>query len=148
MSITPRSVSACLVVSNLDASIDWYGAHFGFHVERRAAFPAANCRLAFLRQGEFLVELVEPASISGAPRPDPLRHIASRGVSQLVFHVADVAAAFDYARGAGLVLATRLLDVPDFRLRAFMVRDPDGTLIEVIQFTQPFNPEVSHHAAG
>lgn len=142
MSITPQSVSACLVVSRLEASIAWYGEHFGFRVERQADFPAADCRLAFLRRGDFRVELVEPASISGAPRPDPLRHISSRGVSQLVFYVEDAAADFEYARDAGLVLATTLLDMPDFRLRAFMVRDPDGTLIEVIQFTRPFNPEV------
>ena len=46
-------------VSNLEASIEWFGRVLDFEVVSRDSIPAAGFDLAFLRNGDFEIELFQ-----------------------------------------------------------------------------------------
>lgn len=128
-----RLLSACVSVASLDASVDWYVERLGFEVLLTKDFPEMSARLAYLRYGDLVIELVESRPSVGIDRPPPSHHAMVRGVTQLTLHVADVRRARALAGARGLPIVMELTEVPEIGVAAFFTRDIDGTLIEIIQ---------------
>jgi catechol 2,3-dioxygenase-like lactoylglutathione lyase family enzyme len=117
-------------VADLERSVAWYRARFGFEESRRFERAEWGLKAAVLRLGADLLEIVQPERPLPAPPgafglPEILR---PGGLAHLAIGVPDVAAALEAMSSSGDDLATGLLEG-----RLFFVRDPDGTLIEVRQ---------------
>jgi lactoylglutathione lyase len=130
---TVRRISACLSVSDLDASVRWYTERMGFAEVVRQDFPELHARLAYLRHGDLILELVQSSPTAGVTRPAPPGHTVVRGITQISLHVDDAKAAMREAEAAELPLVTGILEAPQIGVRAFFSQDPDGNLIEFHQ---------------
>jgi catechol 2,3-dioxygenase-like lactoylglutathione lyase family enzyme len=130
---TVQWISACLSVSDLDVSADWYIDKLGFETVLRQDFPALSARLAYLRHRDLVLELVESTPSAGIVRPAPPLHGLVRGISQITFYVPDIREAFAGVRAQGLPIVMDLVEVPQIGVSAFFTEDPDGNLIEFHQ---------------
>jgi catechol 2,3-dioxygenase-like lactoylglutathione lyase family enzyme len=122
---------AAVRVADLDRSIAWYGAAFGFEVEHRGRVPEGT-PIAMLRTpGGAGVELFELA-----PRDDPgwSGPIAAleEGVVHFGLAVPDVQAAFEQALAVGGREVWPPRDAPVSGVRIAFLADPDGNLVELI----------------
>ncbi len=129
-----RCISACLSVVDLDASLLWYTERLGFEEVLRKDFPELNARLAYVRHGELVLELVQSEPSVGVTRPaPPAGHIIVRGVTQISLHVDDAEKAMEQVKAAGVPPLTGLIDAAPIGVKAFFSEDPDGNLIEFHQ---------------
>jgi methylmalonyl-CoA/ethylmalonyl-CoA epimerase len=121
-------------VPDLDAAIAWYQSMLGFELEKRLSIPSIPAELAFVRRGEFRIEIFQVAGAAPLPedRRVPNRDLKTHGNKHLCFEVPDVPAAVAALRSAGADIAFELR--VEGNPTAF-VRDCAGNLIE---FLQPF----------
>lgn len=128
--IKPHHVG--ISVPDLDASIEWYGRMFGFEVEMRAFIDIIPAHVAFLRRGDFRIELfqVEGAAPLPADRREPNLDVRTHGNKHLCYAVRDVPATVRVLRerGADIVFEKVVQGTP----MAFL-RDNAGNLIELLQ---------------
>ena len=121
-------------VPNLEAAIAWYERMLGFSVEERLHIAKIPAHIAFVKRGDFRIEIFEVAG--AAPLPDDRRvpnlDLKTHGNKHMCFEVPDVPAAVAALRAAGADIAFEL--TVDGNPTAF-VRDCAGNLIE---FLQPF----------
>lgn len=119
-------------VPDLDASIAWYGHMFGFELEMRRHLPVAGADIAFLRRGDFRVELFQVAGAAPLPpeRREPNQDLLTHGNKHICFRVENAprAVALLRERGADIVFEKTIDGTP----MAF-IRDNAGNLIELIQ---------------
>lgn len=119
-------------VPDLDASIDWYGRMFGFELEFRQHLPIIPADIAFLRRGDFRIELfqVEGAAPLPLERREPNLDLRTHGNKHVCWRLADVPATVAALRGRGadIVFEKTINGTP----MAF-IRDNAGNLIELIQ---------------
>jgi methylmalonyl-CoA/ethylmalonyl-CoA epimerase len=121
-------------VPSLDEAVAWYGAMLGFAVEEQLEIAKIPARIAFLRRGDFRIEIFEVTGAAPLP-PDrrvPNLDLKTHGNKHMCFEVPDVPAAVARLRAAGADIAFEL--TVDGNPTAF-VRDCAGNLIE---FLQPF----------
>ena len=128
-----RGQSVCLVVRDLEASIAWYGRMFGFAETRRLTMTDLGMRIAFVERGAMMMELVETEEFQPQVRPDPPHYLSLQGVSQMSFHVIDADAALSRAEAAGATIVWPVARNTDLAVKACLIRDPDGNLIELLQ---------------
>lgn len=69
MEFKPHHVG--ISIPNLETAIAWYGAMLGFTLERKMEVAQIPARIAWLRRGNFRLELFEVAGAS--PLPDDRR---------------------------------------------------------------------------
>jgi methylmalonyl-CoA/ethylmalonyl-CoA epimerase len=121
-------------VPDLDAAIAWYAEMLGFSLEKRLFIAPIPAQVAFVRRGDFRIEIFEVEGAAALPedRRVPNLDLRTHGNKHLCFEVADVAASVARLRqhGADIAFETRV----DGNPTAF-VRDCAGNLIE---FIQPF----------
>jgi catechol 2,3-dioxygenase-like lactoylglutathione lyase family enzyme len=119
-------------VPDLDASIAWYGAMFGFALEMRVFIELIPAHVAFLRRGDFRIELfqVDGAAALPADRREPNLDLRTHGNKHLCYAVRDVPATMRGLRekGADIVFEKVIQGTP----MAF-IRDNAGNLIELLQ---------------
>jgi methylmalonyl-CoA/ethylmalonyl-CoA epimerase len=122
-------------VPDLDAAVAWYERMLGFTLEKRVFIEKIPAHIAFVRRGEFRIEIFEVPG--AAPLPDDRRvpnlDLKTHGNKHLCFEVPDVPAAIAALRAAGADIAFEL--TVEGNPTAF-VRDCAGNLIE---FLQPFD---------
>ncbi|CAN5824991.1 VOC family protein [soil metagenome] len=127
VSFSVQSGAPILAVSNMAASMAFYGDRLGFQVDVRFDDPP----FAILSHGPVGLCLAE----EGHPAPDLRGHVmtvpgdpARLGVV-IVLRVADVGAVREELEAAGVPFASELWSPPWGGVR-FFARDPDGYLIE------------------
>ena len=94
-------------VADLEASIAWYRDMLGFSLYLRSNLPAAQAKVAHIKNGDFLIELFE---VSGAaPLPDsrryPNRDLATHGTKHIGFAVRNVSELRDNLKKRGVEIA-------------------------------------------
>lgn len=121
-------------VPDLDDAIDWYGRMLGFVLEERLFIEKIPAHIAFVKRGDFRVEIFEVTGAAPLPedRRVPNLDLKTHGNKHMCFEVPDVPAAVASLRAAGADIAFEL--TVDGNPTAF-VRDCAGNLIE---FLQPF----------
>jgi methylmalonyl-CoA/ethylmalonyl-CoA epimerase len=122
-----------LSVPDLDASIAWYREALGFALEMRQEMSHVPLRGAFLRRGQFCIELFE---VSGAaPLPPQRREVdedlRTHGTKHVALAVPDVRRALDFLRARGVEVAMEPVEVEG--MVACYIRDNSGILIELVQ---------------
>ena len=115
-------------VPNLEASIAWYRDMLGFSVEIRGTNEKAHAEVAFIKHGDFCIELFEVAG--AAPMPQSRRHpdtdIVTHGTKHIAFEVQDIRRLMD-------TLKQRDVDVVWERPLSAYIRDNSGVLLEFVQ---------------
>jgi catechol 2,3-dioxygenase-like lactoylglutathione lyase family enzyme len=136
---------AALSTRDLARLVAFYGDLFGFEVEfdfpwdesnlafrRTHAAPETAGRVVMLTRGLHRLEIFEYRKPE--PRPDlPERRNADLGISHLCFEVRDLAAEVERLAAAGMrFLSGPVEQTPE--ISNCYGRDPDGNLIELIEF--------------
>ncbi len=117
-------------VPDLEASIVWYCDVLGFTVTRRGVIEAAHAKNAFLKHGDFYIELFE---VEGAvPLPESRRYpnqdIATHGTKHIAFEVQDLRKVTETLKQRGVDIAMeRTTNTIHF------MRDNAGNLIELME---------------
>ncbi|PZA07697.1 MULTISPECIES: VOC family protein [unclassified Meiothermus] len=121
-----------LSVPNLEESLAWYERVLGFVREKTLYLEAIPARVAFLRRGEFRLELFEVPGANPLPeeRKTPHADLKTHGTKHLAFAVEDVEAAVEELRrrGVEVVMQARI----EGGSMAF-IRDNAGNLFELVQ---------------
>lgn len=120
-------------VPNLEASIAWYRDMLGFSVKARLTLEAVGAKIAFLKHGDFQIELFEVPG--AAPLPDDRRYpdvdLRTHGTKHIAFAVEDLKRVVDTLKERGVDIAMDVMNMPDGKV-AF-IRDNSGILIEFIE---------------
>ena len=119
-----------LSVPNLEESIKWYQDILGFTVEKRMDMPFLHAKIAFMKYGDFRIEIFE---VEGAkPLPDerryPQKDLTTHGWKHLSLGVKDVKKTMEILkeRGADIALEGEV----NGEAMGF-VRDNAGNLVEL-----------------
>lgn len=132
---------------DVDAIVDWYTRAFGFELLSKGGWAAGNpvidgivglrdsaAKTAIMRCGKFNIEIFEYVSPVGAPNP-PDRPASDHGYTHFCVETNDIDA--DYERLQGLGMTFHAPPTPKGSvgaLRAAYGRDPEGNIIELIEF--------------
>jgi len=111
------------LVDDVQAAVDFYTTHLGFHVNTSAA-PA----FADVLRGPLRLLLSGPASSGARATPDDA---ANPGRNRIHLIVDDLDAEIDRLRGAGLPFRSEPVSGPGGR--QILLGDPAGNLIELFQ---------------
>lgn len=129
-------------VPDMDAAIDWYRRMLGFDLEMRTFIEIIPAEVAFIRRGDFRIELFQVAGAAPLPaeRREPNLDVRTHGNKHLCLAVQDVPAAVQGLRekGADIVFEKVVQGTP----MAF-IRDNAGNLIELIQFPELWSQSTS-----
>jgi lactoylglutathione lyase len=128
-----RHVSAAVSVRDLDRSVDWYTDKLGFDVVATQDFPAIGARVAYLRHGDTVLELVRSTPAVAVTRPAPPYNYVVLGWAQLSLAVDDIQQARLLAGERGLTIVSDIVTAPDLGVTVFVTQDLDGNLIEIAQ---------------
>jgi methylmalonyl-CoA/ethylmalonyl-CoA epimerase len=124
-------------VPDLEASIAWYRDMLGFSVIKRQTLDVVSAKIAFLKHGEFLIELFEIKDASPLPddRRHPNRDICTHGTKHIAFSVDNVPKFIDSLKKRGVDIAMDVNMMGD-KAMAF-IRDNSGNLIEIVEVGSP-----------
>ena len=124
-------------VPDLEASITWYRDMLGFSVEKRLTLDAIPAKIAFMKHGDFRIELFETKG--AAPLPEDRRYpdqdIRTHGTKHIAFAVQDVHRVIDTLKQRGVDIAMDV-NIVENKAMAF-VRDNAGNLIEIVEVGAP-----------
>ena len=138
---------------DINALVAWYAEAFGFELVTRGGWESGNptidgivglrdsaAKTAIMRCGTFNVEIFEYVSPAGAPNPAD-RPASDHGYTHFCVETNDIDA--DYIRLQGLGMTFHAPPTPKGSvgsLRACYGRDPEGNIIELIQFLDGSHP--------
>jgi catechol 2,3-dioxygenase-like lactoylglutathione lyase family enzyme len=118
-------VSVRYLVDDVEASLDFYTANFGFSV-LSSAVPA----FADVVRGHLRLLLSGPASSAGRPMPDG-RQPGPGGWNRIHLIVGDIDAEVERLRAAGVAFRNDVISGPGGR--QVVLDDPSGNPIELFQ---------------
>ena len=133
ISIDLRPHHCALSIPDLEASIAWYECMLGFTEEQRFTVPELSLRAAFVRRGDFRIELFQLAGAAPLPaqRRDPNEDLLTHGTKHMAFQVSDVRAAMASLKRRGVDVAWDVFELDG--VAAAFIRDNAGNLIELFQ---------------
>ena len=120
-----EQVNVRYMVSDVQASVDWYVTHLGFEQISNAA-PA----FADVKRGALRLLLSGEKSSAGRPMPDG-RRPEPGGWNRFELVVADLAAEVDRLRSRGLTFRNDIVTGPGGS--QILMEDPSGNVIELFQ---------------
>ncbi|MDR1132885.1 MAG: VOC family protein [Synergistaceae bacterium] len=126
-------------VRDLDESMKWYEEHLGFRAVFSMYIPAHHARIAFMRHGDFDIELVRHDDTRPIPpeRLDPHEDQKTQGTKHIAFLVEDVdsVARRLESEGVEIAAAPKVMENKEagVREKICFARDCNGIAIEFIQ---------------
>jgi methylmalonyl-CoA/ethylmalonyl-CoA epimerase len=137
-----RPLHVSFSVRDLDESMKWYGERLGFEAVFSMYIPQHRARLAFMRHGDFDVELVQHDETSPVPaeRLNPHEDQKVQGTKHIAFLVEDVDAIVNRLRAEGVeILAEpKIMENKEagVREKICFIHDCNGIAIEFIERCQ------------
>jgi|JI8StandDraft_1071087.scaffolds.fasta_scaffold16845_3 catechol 2,3-dioxygenase-like lactoylglutathione lyase family enzyme len=130
--MTPQCVN--LSVADLDATERWYVTKLGFERVHRKRYDQMSLEIAFLRLGDFEVELIQFQKSTQTNRfPDPPRHAEVRGITHFGLRVKDLDQAMSELCGKGVEVIFGPKEFDELNMKLFFVRDNEGNLLKFVQ---------------
>ena len=120
-------------VAHMQESIEWYENMLGFTLLWRKDIEALNCEIAFLKMGDFEIELFRHHETLPLPaeRRDPDKDIQTQGIKHVAYEVENIAVLLKDLRGKGVDVVFGPMPM-EGTVMGF-IRDNTGNLIELIQ---------------
>lgn len=118
-------VNVRYMVSDVQASVDWYVGHLGFSIALNAA-PA----FASVERGALRLLLSGRAASAGRPMPDG-RQPEPGGWNRFQFLVEDIGAEVERLRARGVSFRNEIVVGPGGS--QILAEDPSGNLVELFQ---------------
>lgn len=122
-------------VPNMDESLQWYEKAFGFTLVSDKVIPMLNSRVAFVKLGDFELELFQYLGEDGSPLPEARRYpnedLKTCGTKHVAYRVEDMGGVYRHLQDIGADIA-----IPPFPMEGDTVcflRDNSGVLIELIE---------------
>ncbi|MGI5858721.1 MAG: VOC family protein [Tepidanaerobacteraceae bacterium] len=126
-------------VKNLDESIKWYEKHLNFELVFSMYLAQHHAKLAFMRHGDFEIEMFEHDESKPIPpeRLDPHEDQKTQGTKHIAFLVEDVDEIAERLKGEGVEIAIgpKFMENKELGVkeRICFIRDLNGIAIEFIQ---------------
>lgn len=123
-------------VANMEESIVWYQKHLDFELLWCKDFPPIHTKIAFLKHGDFQVELFEhcDSKILEDYRKNPLTDIQFQGTKHICFVMENgLEMLHERLITEGVDIAMSLCESPPKDALMCFIRDNTGNLIEIIQ---------------
>lgn len=127
-----EALHAGISVVNMDEAIVWYRKNLGFEVVSDAYIPPLKCRVVFISNGDFEIELFEHDEKKPIPdeRLAPNSDIQTVGTKHIAFRVNNMESIKEEFLQNGVDIAHEVRMGTDHVL---FIRDNSGVLIEFIQ---------------
>lgn len=141
-----------ITTPDIDRLVNFYVEAFGFEKISGGGWQVGNARndaivglrnsatrMAFLRAGNLLVEVFQYLEPAGAPN-EPERPANNAGYTHICVDVVDIEAEYDRLVALGMTFHAPVGEAVG-GIRAMYGRDPDGNIVELIEFvdsTAPF----------
>lgn len=129
-----RPLHVGISVCSMERSIKWYKEVLGFRLVKDDGYlPPLEARICFLEREGFQLELFEyktPIPIP-AGRLTPNTDLQTVGTKHVAFQVDDMAAMKSHLLAHGVDIAHEVRMGAD---HVMFIRDPDGVLIELVQY--------------
>ena len=128
---TTQGAFVAIVVTDLDASVDWYESSLGLHVVKRGKSPRVPAETAVLGGHNLFVELIhhDGKQLSRVDNEASVPRLLKAGV---IVGQKDFDAVAGYLQKRGV--ETGIFEDKEMGVRSFLFRDNDGNLIQF--FTQ------------
>jgi methylmalonyl-CoA/ethylmalonyl-CoA epimerase len=125
-----RPLHCGISVSNLAQAVDWFGRVLGFELVRSVEMGHLGFKIAFVRKGDFQIELFEhsesqPASPESHVPDEDLR---TQGTKHICFQVQDLPGLVEHFRTYNVSIA--MGPMPAAGLNVVFIHGPDDVLIE------------------
>ena len=123
-------------VANMEESIAWYQKYLDFELVWSNDFPMINTKIAFLKHGDFQVELFEHSDTKPLEdyRKNPLTDIQFQGTKHICFVMENgLETLHEHFVTEGVDIEMSLRESPPKDALMCFVRDNTGNLIEIIQ---------------
>ena len=123
-------------VANMDESIAWYQKNLDFELLWSKDFPPINTKIAFLKHGDFHIELFEHYHTTNLAeyRKQPLTDIQYQGTKHICFVLEhDLEKLYNYFVREEVDIAMSLRESPPKDALMCFIRDNTGNLIEIIE---------------
>jgi glyoxylase I family protein len=119
-----------ITVQDLDKSVQWYQDNFDFSQVRRFEKSSLEIKGATLKQGDFVLELLEPDNPFIPPRQGGSLStcLGNTGANHLAFVTDDIEATYNRLKDNQVQMVTKIIDA-----RTFFCMDQDCVLIEIRQ---------------
>ena len=119
-------------VPDLEAAVAWYRQKLGFTLEKRLSIAKIPAQVAFVRRGDFRVEIFQVPDAAALPqdRRVPNLDLRTHGNKHMCFEVPSVPAAVAALRERGADIAFEV--TVNGNPTAF-IRDSAGNLIELLE---------------
>jgi methylmalonyl-CoA/ethylmalonyl-CoA epimerase len=120
-------------IANMKESIEWYEKMLGFELVSCKDFDMLNCEVAFLKTGNFEIELFRHFNTLSLPpdRREPNKDIQTQGIKHVCYEVEDITSLFNNLRAKGVDIVFGPTKMEN-TLMGF-IRDNTGNLIELLQ---------------
>ena len=134
-----------ITVTNLSESINFYVHHLGFeiavemdeageHIDRFSGLNSIDVRTVKLRgDNNCMIELLYYRSHPSVASENKKRNITAIGCSHFALTVPDLDYLYGHLRAQGVDFMCAPEYSPDGKVKLTFCRDPDGTLIELVQ---------------
>ena len=126
-------------VKDIDESITWYKKHLDFHLVFKMYIEAQRVHLAFVRHGQFEIELIQHDEAISLliKRPDPHNDREIIGAKHFAFLVEDVDSIYNRLKSEDVeVLFEPVIKEnkeEGVREKIFFIRDINGVKLEFVQ---------------
>jgi methylmalonyl-CoA/ethylmalonyl-CoA epimerase len=128
-----KPLHAGISVCNLDESINWYKKNLDFELVFKKTFEKLHSNIAFIRNGNFELELFEHFDSCPLPKErfNPNDDIKTQGTKHICFLTDDIVSLFKNFKKNKVDIVFGPIPMEN-DLMGF-IRDPSGVLIEIIQ---------------
>lgn len=132
---TMKPLHVGISVRNIQESIEWYRSVLGFELLWCRDFEDLKSQIAFLKQGDFEIELFEHHNSQAIPKERlmPKEDIQTQGTKHVAFSTDDINTLFDSFKTKGVDIVFGPVESPPKDAMFGFIRDPSGVLIEFIQ---------------
>lgn len=126
--------NVAISVTDIDRSADWYGRLFGFRRGYQTYIDPLQADFVILERDDMRIELLSRSTTIRNPDAEivPGPHIDKTGAKAIVFRTSDLDAVTSHLEREGAVFEWKLQTLSSDGLQSTMVRDPDGTIVNVL----------------
>ena len=131
-----RPLHCGISVSDLSQAVEWFERVLGFEFVREVDMGHLGFKIAFVRNGDFQIELFEHSE-SKAASPEshiPDEDVRTRGTKHICFQVPDLSSFVEHVRSQRVSIAMGPMAAAG--LEVVFIHGPDDVLMEFAQIPQ------------